>query len=306
MINHGTYEFIFLIYKKNMATGSRTQTFIGLVAILGFILFLVLVFSFNDRLSANPYSVVNLFLLMVVLISVYFIIAYFAKWWPYRVSNNTNDKNYNNRILTIFIVIGAISLLLLFLGLYLGYKYDKEQIMEYVESVEQQHMVSEIPMDQYEPVPNSDIELSGREIKEPSPETIENQIKRLRQEMLLEQEQQRHIPPIQVEELERAEKELDIERLVLENQLGEAEIGPSEIEDIKNREMILKKEEAEGLISPEIVKEDELEAEIKTERAEEALKSELPSEELFSPESIEGLSEGTMFGPEASNILMGV
>ncbi len=290
-----------------MATGSRSQTFIGLVAILGFILFLVLVFSFNDRLSANPYSVINLFLLMVVLISVYFIIAYFAKWWPYRVSNNTNDKNYNNRILTIFIVIGAISLLLLFLGLYLGYKYDKEQIMEYIESIEQEQMKS---VERYEPVPEmlpeNNIELSGREIREPSPETIENQIKRLRQEMLLEQDQNKPVPPIQVEELERAEKELDIERLALENQLGEAEIGPSEFEDIKNREMILKKEEAEGLISPEIVSEAELETKIKTEKAEEALKMELPSEELFSPESIGAISEGTMFGPEASIILMGI
>lgn len=218
-------------------------------SILVFIILLILIFALTGHLHTNPHIILIIILVGILLFTGYLIAAYYKKWWPYRNILTPSDQNFNNVILYITLIVIVITSFVLAWVIFLAFKHHKENKLRY--------LIPEKPAIQNEPVPEklSDIELS--------PDIEEEQL-------------------VQEEEMGQGDvglEKAEIERLALENQL---ETEGAHLEKGSNLEIAreIKKLEQKN-ISEDIIEEGEKLAALKEIEANRALRSTLPSREMF-------------------------
>jgi len=237
-------------------------------SILLFIIILILIFAFTGHLRDNPHGILIIFLIGVLLFSGYMILAYYKQWWPYSISPN----NHNNIILYITLIVMVITALILAYVIYLAFKHHKER----------QNQMYIIHKTVSEPeLAEPGLNDSNQNIVTEQPEEFESNI--AREEFETDQNKNK-------EGLEREA----IERLALEHQLqeegGDLEKG-SGIK-IATREKILAEELEKKNISQDVAEEGVETAALKELEATGALRSELPSVQMFGEGGAEDLING--------------
>lgn len=216
-----------------------------IVSILVFVILLILFFALTGHLHANPHIILIIILSGILLFSGYLILSYYKKWWPYRNSVISSDQTFNNVILYITLGITVVTSLILVWIVYLAFKHHKENKLGYLirnENVESEKYLSDI---------------------EANPEIQEEQL-------------------VQQEEMSQGDvglEKAEIERLALENQLQEE---GANLEDRTKLEIAKRDKELERKnISEEVIEEGVKLAELKEIASTRALRSTLPSREMF-------------------------
>jgi len=259
---------------------------IGFVSILIFIVLLILIFALTGHLSENPYGILIIILIAVILIAGFMILAYYKQWWPYRTVsiNNPNpvsNQNFNKIVLYISLGVLVITGILFVIVLYHYMKYEKTKNLyevgqRYVYNREIQTFPpkkiirSEIhPINQRTEL-NQDIISGGDELKG-------NEI---RDKELLKQEEERRI-----------------ERLALENKLQEEDTGLEKGSKLRilSQDRLLDEELERKNIDQNILNEALERAKLKELASKRSLQSIAPSREMFGPGGSEEIIMGTNF-----------
>lgn len=253
---------------------------IGITAILIFMVLLILIFALTGHLFANPYGILLILLITIMLISGFLLLAYLNTWWPY----SAIDKSRNNIILGISVGVLIISTILFIIFLYQAVKHNRSRYVHYVHH--QVVHVHEEPIREPEPFPRQEPER----VPEGEPEVPIRQVPirqvPMRQELT---NQQRQL-------MERSE----VERLALENELQEQATGlePGSGLKLAARDQILSEELEQKNIRQDIAEEGVEMAQLKQLEATRALRSLYPSREMFGP----GGAEDVITGAVRSNI----
>ena len=269
---------------------------IGITSILVFILLLIILFGATGHLTRNPYAIGFLILIGIILLMGFSILAYFNDWWPYKtdsVSNpNPNDnEKYNKNVLYISIAIMVLSVILLFILLYLAGDHEKKEEMTILREIEMGEITPE--------------EVRMEEKSLPPKE------RKVIQEKLIETEEMKEaeageLGPKAAEEAEIVSEERgegiqglqqsEIERLALENELQQTGTGLEEGSGIKIEEekALLAQEIQQGNVNPNMAERSAEEAQLKDLEAEKAVKTMLPSRTMFGPKGSEEVMEGVV------------
>ncbi len=253
-------------------------TVVGVSTIFIFILILIVIFAFSGHLTGNPYTIFEILIITVVLLSAFFVIAYFREWTPYRSTNINNpnadsNRRYNNILLSISVGILVLFSVIFVIVLFLGIRHHKQKPMYYHELPTEQDM--------------SEQKTQVQDIKEAELRSEESMGKT--PEEGLEQSEE-SIGKTPEEGLEQSE----IERLALENELQESSADLEKGSDVRviARDELLKKELEEKDIRQDVVEEGEKRAELKELEASRAVRTLLPSVTMFGPEGSDQLIEG--------------